>query len=430
MIKILTAIVAPPHLSVSGAARAAELLSAALATRCEVTVASMMPPQVDCIVRREPVSTWLTPGAPWSLIPKRYRTPFYRSDIASIAVTGGFDLLHLHNPVPGLEMLRIARACRSVGLPLVISTHGYNEIANGRRIHHLGAVQRLMWDVLAYQPVARATRLADAVLLLSPADEPIVRSMGYRGDLLSVVPNGMKPPVAVDPASKNAALEKFALSPADPSQITCMFLANHTPNKGLPVLMRAFSMLDIPFLLIVGGERRDAIEYEAFSRLLKKHQRVLVTGALSDEEVSVLMERSDIFVFPTLADTLPLVLYEALSHGLPVVASDVGGIRYQIDNRCGVLLSPGDAPALADAINKLAAQRTLLSDMSLHAAARARSLPNWASSAALTAAAYEAVLARQRSAASAALMQRTRRQAVKALFASVSNARPRQRIFP
>src|SRR5690606_30999923 len=108
MIDVLAAIVTPPHLSVSGAGRAAERLSAALAARCRVTVASMMPDAThDGAVRHVAVRVGLPPGLPWSRIPKRYRTPFYRSDIAARIRPGACDIVHLHNPMPALELRRI-----------------------------------------------------------------------------------------------------------------------------------------------------------------------------------------------------------------------------------------------------------------------------------------------------------------------------------
>jgi hypothetical protein len=55
-------------------------------------------------------------------------------------------------------------------------------------------------------------------------------------------------------------------------------------------------------------------------------QRIIVTGRLQDHQIPALMRHADLFLFPPLADTLPLVVFEALSYGLPVLASEVGGI--------------------------------------------------------------------------------------------------------
>jgi glycosyltransferase involved in cell wall biosynthesis len=401
MIDVLAAIVTPPHLSVSGAGRAAERLSAALASRCRITVASMMSEAThDRTVRHLPVRVNLPPGLPWLRIPRRYRTPFYRSDIAASIRPGAYDVVHLHNPMPALELRRIATACLRAGIPYVVSTHGFNEIAAGSIVYGFGALRRLLWRLLIYRPVAQVVRRADAVLLLTPADAAIVRGMGFGGDLMPTMPNGTEPPAAISPNVRAEALQKFDLAERDPREITCMFLANHTPNKGLSVMFRAFASLEIPFLLVVGGERRDGIDYDGFARSLKKGQRVVVTGRLRDEEVAVLMRRSDLFVFPTLADTQPLVVHEAIASGLPVVASRVGGIPYQIDEGCGVLVPPGDSIALASAIERLAADRPRLRAMAAAAAARAAHLATWDDAATTARAVYETVLAARRASGS------------------------------
>jgi glycosyltransferase involved in cell wall biosynthesis len=176
MIDVLAAIVTPPHLSVSGAGRAAERLSAALASRCRMTVASMMPQAThDRAVRHLPVRVGLPPGPPWLRIPRRYRTPFYRSDIAASIRPGAYDVVHLHNPMPALELRRIATACRRASIPYVVSTHGFNEIAAGSAVYGFGALRRLMWRLLIYRPVAQVVRRADAVLMRTTAVDAIHR---------------------------------------------------------------------------------------------------------------------------------------------------------------------------------------------------------------------------------------------------------------
>lgn len=385
MIKVLAAIVAPPHLAVSGAGRAAEQLSLALTEHCEMTVASMMGAQSAATgedrLRRVPVKVTLPPPLSWLPLPNRYRTLFYRSDIPSLVASGRFDLVHIHNPMPALEMARIARACRRADIPYVVSTHGFNEIANGARVYGFGPLRRLVWKLLVTLPVSWAVRHAAAVFALSPADGEIVRAMGYAGRPIANVPNGVPVPRPADPAEDAALLSRLGIPRRRPGQITCMFLANHTPNKGLPVLLEAFSRLRCPYLLIVGGEKRAEVDYAPATQPRQPDQSIVITGRISDGEVAALFRRSDLFVFPTLADTFPLAILEAMSHGLPVLASHVGGIPHQLDRECGVLVEPGDARKLADAVARLATSPARLAEMGRHAQVRVAGHFTWKSAA-------------------------------------------------
>lgn len=395
MIKVLAAIVVPPHLSVSGGARAAERLSVALSGHCDVHIASMMSmaPTLEDGLSHLTVQTSLPPVLPWSRVPNRYRTPFYRSDIPEMIRHGRYDLVHIHNPTPGLEMVRIARACRAARIPYVVSTHGFNEVANGRAVHGSSALMRLAWQALSYAPVSSVVRGAAAIFALSAADIPIIRAMGFAGDAVHVVPNGVPLPEPADDAADRVVWERFGLaSPGPGHPITCMFLANHTPNKGLPVLLEAFRSLQRPYSLIIGGEKRQGVDYDGAVASVRPGQQVVVTGRLQDDEVPALMRRSDLFVFPTLADTLPLVLFEAMSHGLPVLASTVGGIPFQVDRRSGVLVQPGDAEALAAAVDRLADRPRLLQAMGRHARRRVLQEFTWEQAAACALTGYEAVL--------------------------------------
>ncbi len=390
--RVLATLIVPPHMSVSGGARAGEQLSAALARECRMSVASMLAaPGGSAAVTRVPVRTWLPPGLPWTRLSNRYRTLFYRSDIPDRIRPGTFDLVHLHNPMPALEMERVARAAHLAKIPYVVSTHGFNEVANGRSIYGFDPLKSLAWQRLVEAPVRRVVQKASAVLALSPADFEILDAMGYGGPV-HVVSNGVAGGTPSDLIADRAIADKFGIPPRAAGSITCLFLANHTPNKGLPVLLAAFRNLTIPYRLIVAGETRPEIDYEAW-RSDRPDQVLILTGRLSDEEVGPLMRSADLFVFPTLADTLPLVVLEAMAEGLPVVASAVGGIPYQLQGGCGILVPPGEIDALADAVTDLFAHPARCAEMGRLARARVAEQFTWTSAASNALRAYEQVLA-------------------------------------
>ena len=239
------------------------------------------------------------------------------------------------------------------------------------------------WDLLV------TTALVSAVLLGPAAAQGTIAL-----ETIDVVPNGVDLPPPASPAADRAVWERFGLdAPGEGAPITCLFLANHTPNKGLPVLLAGFLGLAQPFTLIVGGETRPEIDYAGAVAAVKPGQRIVVTGRLSDAEVGALMRRADLFVFPTLADTLPLVVFEAMAHGRPVLASEVGGIPHQIDAACGRLVPAGDPEALRNAVADLAGDRAALRRMGERARARVAADFSWAGAAATAFGVYRRVLA-------------------------------------
>jgi alpha-maltose-1-phosphate synthase len=400
--RVLAAIVIPPHMTISGAARAAERLSAELANKCDITVASMMngrgmiPAAGPSASKREAVSVFLPPLLRSSIVPNRFKTLFYRSSLPEIVARGNYDLVHLHNPLPALELARTARACLQKRVPYVVSTHGFNEVANGAEVYGFDPVRRQMWRSMVEQPVAKVVRKAAEVLALSPADFDIVRAMGFEGPGLSVVTNGVDAPPQQDDAVDLNLLSRLGITErraGDP--ITCMFLANHTPNKGLPVLLEAFASMEQPYLLIVGGEKRPNVAYERYIAGCRPGQRIVVTGRLADEEVAALYRRSDLFVYPTLADTFPLVVLEAMSYGLAIVATRVGGIPHQVEGGCGELVAPGDPSEIAAAVSRLTTERQRLFTMGKKAQSRVLAEYSWSRSAENAILAYKRALDRK-----------------------------------
>jgi len=401
--RVLAAVVVPPHLSVSGASRAAERLTEQLARFDDVAIdiANMGVPPASGVAegggsvpRRLPVKVWNPLSWTSRFLPNRYRTLLYRSDLPRKVAHGGYDLVHLHNPTPSLEMKRVALAARRAGVPYVISTHGFVEIADGPVINQMGRAQRAVWSVMVDRPVRWTVRHATRMFLLSPADGPVVDRLDGAAVATSIVSNGVEVPDD-DGRDDDAHLDRVGVGErADGNGLRAFFLANHTPNKGVDVLLDAFTTLDRPFTLVVGGDQREVIDYDAYAARCGPGQRIVYPGRLSDEEVAALFRWADLFVFPTRADTLPLVVLEAMAHGTPVVASAVGGIPFELEGGCGVLVPPGDVEALRTAVAELDEDRTRLAEMA--AAARSRVVEHftWPSAGAAAHRAYRVVLGR------------------------------------
>lgn len=138
--------------------------------------------------------------------------------------------------------------------------------------------------------------------------------------------------------------------------------------KGVDVLLRALALAPSARGLIVGGHEKepDLERVKALAQSLGLSDRVTFTGLVEPAKVADHLARASILVLPNPASaisthfTSPLKLFEYMSAGRAIVASDLPSIREVLrDNEEGLLVEPGDAEALAAAIKKLLEDRGL-----------------------------------------------------------------------
>ncbi len=195
-LKVLAVIVIPPHLSASGAVTAGKNLSRSLAAHCQVEVAIMATEKfsetVDGIFYSRCRST--TPFAPLlDRLPNKFRSPLYRSSIPAKILNGDYDLIHIHNPLPTLEMERVAEAAIQRDIPYVVSTHGFVEVTSGGAAYSLGLVGKIAWRHLITKPLQFVVDNAALMLPTSPHDCEILKSLGVSADRMELVTNGVNP---------------------------------------------------------------------------------------------------------------------------------------------------------------------------------------------------------------------------------------------
>ena len=129
-------------------------------------------------------------------------------------------------------------------------------------------------------------------------------------------------------------------------------VALHTERKGLDVLLQAVAKLlasrpDLTLDLV--GEGPSTAQLRKLATTLGIAERVRFRGTAPPSEIADALRESDVFVFASLSENMPLGVLEALCCGLPVAATNVGGIPEAV-GADGALAPPGDADALASAI--------------------------------------------------------------------------------
>ena len=393
--RILAAIVIPPHLSSSGAVNAAIALSKSLRKYCEIDVAVMSDKDSESKIgdlrvmhRRATNPLSFTE----KLLPNKFRTLFYRSDISKMV--GQYDLVHIHNPLPALEMQRVAQACVGNKVPYVVTTHGFVEVLGIATAYRLGKLEAVAGNLFVTRPLNYVIDNAAKICCLAPHDQSLLVDRGVATARTVVIPNGVDPGYFDAPSDEEVetVCKKFSLPTKDPVTPVCFFLANHTRNKGLDILLDAFLASNRPYCLVVGGKKRD-YDYDGYAARVKSNQRIVFTDGLTDREIRVLHHYADLFVFPTRADTLPLVILEAMASARPVLSTIVGGIPFQIDESCGKLVEPENPEAFRLAFEQLVEDRNKLAGMGQAACTRVRAMFDWDQSAKMTMDVYNEVLA-------------------------------------
>jgi glycosyltransferase involved in cell wall biosynthesis len=172
------------------------------------------------------------------------------------------------------------------------------------------------------------------------------------------------------------------LEPQHPNRgRTILCIANWTPAKGIHTLVAAVARLPEVTLDLV-GDMPDAA-YAAHVRQAIAAgglgARLRVYGTLGRSAVRRRYEAASIFALPSVREGYPIVLVEALAHGLPIVACDIPAIR-EVTGGAAVLVAPRRVVPLAAALTNLLINDRARQKLARRAILRARSLPTWSDS--------------------------------------------------
>ena len=166
---------------------------------------------------------------------------------------------------------------------------------------------------------------------------------------VDVVPYGVAPPVPRPPEREGV--------PGRPLRFG--FVGALMPHKGAHVAVEAFRGVppDVACLRIHGSATSDP-EYARGLAARVAGAAVTVEGAFPDEEKARVFSDLDVLVVPSIGlESYGIVVDEAMSCGVPVVASRSGALTERYDETCGAFVPPGDAAALRDVVLRLASRR-------------------------------------------------------------------------
>lgn len=238
------------------------------------------------------------------------------------------DMIHAHNTFwAGYAAFNIGRKFR---IPYVVTEHSSRFLMNGITDRMLPYAK----DVLAS---------AETAIGVSSAVSSILGKFGATST--TVIPN------VVD-------TDFFALPPVGRQSQPFTFLAigNMNYNKGFHVLIRAFSKQfrgrhDVR--LVFGGDGPQREEFQELSNDLGLSAQVTFLGAVGRMEVRQALWGANALILPSFRETFGVVLIEALSTGIPVIATKCGGPEDIASSEVGFIIEPGNETELSSAMARL-----------------------------------------------------------------------------
>lgn len=267
--------------------------------------------------------------------------------------TNNYDLVHIHSAF-GASFTR--------SIPFI-------ELAAKRGVPIVNHLHSDDWEMFYNSASAEKRNLISRVY--AKCDKLIVLSEEWRTILSSVVSR-----------DKIVVLEN--ISPVfDPSFLpdynckVVVFMSRIEKIKGCDILPRICEMVvtrvpDASFLICGEGSMEDSLRNELAERSLESNVKLM--GWIDSERKLNLLKSGALFLLPSYGEGMPMCILEAMGMGLPVVATDVGGVPRLVENGIsGYLCEPGNAEAIAYAIVNLLEHPEMLLRMGVEAKARAAS---------------------------------------------------------
>lgn len=236
-------------------------------------------------------------------------------------------------------------------------------------------------SVLRLQVELGLARVVDGVIAANPEErQAIIEQLGTPPDRVWTVPPG----VDADhfrPLDRLGARARLGIPPDRP---TALFVGRIDPVKGIDVLLQAWKRVSEqladrrPLLMFLGGtlvgdERSprydaDLARVVAEAQALGLGESVRFLGSRPREELPFYYNAADVCLIPSHYESFGLVAVEAMACGTPVVASQVGGLRFSVEHEVsGLHVPPNDPLALAQAVVRVLTEHHLRSRLQVGA---------------------------------------------------------------
>jgi glycosyltransferase involved in cell wall biosynthesis len=247
-----------------------------------------------------------------------------------------FNIIHTNGYFADILGIPIAKILR---IPHIATCHGY--IDNDSALKMYNKVDMMM------------LRFSERIITVAESIKKKLIEQGVNEKLVRTITNSVLIPDLTRSEMLERRTEARVHFKIDNDEIALGYVGRLSEEKGLEFAISAVGKLvelgrRIKLILIGDGPQRLRLENIAKNENVK--DRVIFAGFQSN--VNDLLPGLDIFILPSLTEGTPMALLEAMSYGIPTVASAVGGVPKVIDNRkSGMLVPPGNVKELVEALD-------------------------------------------------------------------------------
>jgi glycosyltransferase involved in cell wall biosynthesis len=281
-----------------------------------------------------------------------------------------FDIIHIHGKLTAMFFLRIRKMLLSRPWKVIYTVHDPTPYMCRYESMMEQSIRKLVYQIIEY-PVWLSS---DHIIVVSAAlKEELMRRWNIPEEKISVIHNGVDIDYFYPHVGDEEVLKKYGIS-GD----YFLFVGQLRPRKGVHYLLRALKGLATDAILVVVGGGPELIHLKKLTRRLGIEKKVIFTGPVPLQHLREIYASASFFVLPSVAEGTPLVVLEALASGLPVIATDIPGMREVVKDGCnGFIIPQRDFTALQRCIDFLLYDERLRLKMSRNARKMACDTFSW-----------------------------------------------------
>jgi glycosyltransferase involved in cell wall biosynthesis len=256
-----------------------------------------------------------------------------------------FDVIHSHlfgHP----HFVLSALAAKLKGAKYIHTTHCPWSDSKRSLVGKLGLI-------ISYHTFSRLSlKITDKIIAITPWEKNFIKKFGGDENKIKVLPNGMDK-TFFKKINNNDFRKKLKIKPNQP---LILFFGRLNITKGPEKFVEIAKLIlkEKPnYVFVILGPDEGMLEI--VKQKIGNEKRIILLPAIRDrKEIIKMYQTADVYVMPSYREGLPLTLFEAMASGLPIVASPVNGIPYEMKNQeNGFLVNHGDNKKFKEKIIEL-----------------------------------------------------------------------------